>query len=344
MKAAQRSSGFTLIELLVVIAIIALLVGILLPALGKARLAAQTAKSLVNLRSMGQMQATYGADNKDGLLNPFDRNMGSFYTGFTWSDIPIPSTSSLGAGGTLRWRFDDAAWATEMFSPHAASLLISYHATSASDLQSDVQFAPMDTSVIQRSKQFFRDLQNGSVAGNDIGTGIWDGSYWFSPTIWLNADRFRTSLRVPLDGSSSGFWRRNRIDEVTSPQAKVLAWERFDFTKRTKSLNVAGTGRADGSPTWNNPESESRFVLIDGSVDSVKMRKLYALQASGTDQRTRDEFTPSGFWNPPTTHLRNYDMENDGLQNGGDPTNVGGAFPAYFWATRNGIRGRDINR
>ncbi len=59
--------AFTLIELLVVIAIIALLIGILLPALGRARESAQDVKCQVQARSMGQAMTLY-ADSNQGWL------------------------------------------------------------------------------------------------------------------------------------------------------------------------------------------------------------------------------------------------------------------------------------
>ena len=63
MMPARRA--FTLIELLVVISIIALLVGILLPALGAARRTARSAICLTNQRQIMTAQHSYAADNKD---------------------------------------------------------------------------------------------------------------------------------------------------------------------------------------------------------------------------------------------------------------------------------------
>ncbi|QDU72987.1 prepilin-type N-terminal cleavage/methylation domain-containing protein [Mucisphaera calidilacus] len=95
-----QSQGFTLIELLVVISIIALLIGILLPALSSAREAARRVLDAANQRQIATSLFTYATDNKSSF--PQNDDVAKEY----WYDLErigtyLPSTDTEAGVNTV---------------------------------------------------------------------------------------------------------------------------------------------------------------------------------------------------------------------------------------------------
>lgn len=319
--------AFTLIELLVVIAIIAVLMGILLPAIGMARRTAQSAVGNANMRSTGQILLMYVNANGDALPNPFGR--GEPVNSATKLDY----NDAVAIDGSYAWNFNAHPVAPEVTTEVFAAYWYSYLADwdEQPPRLREEQMSPADATLQGMARELRPRTE---LMGRNY---LWPSSYMLSPTVWSDAARYPGGLRASMEADMV---RTNLLSSIAYPESKVILFERMDFMQRDRvSMSGSGEGREAGSPGWSNIRSKTAVWLTDGSVRKIVMSDLY--EAAEQDE----DYAPSGTISvPDELAVLGEKMTGDAVTDGESFGRAGSSDigPAFFWATRRGVQGRDL--
>lgn len=196
-----RKSAFTLIELLVVISIIALLIAILLPALGAARESARRMQNNVNLRSLHQAMVIYAEENK-GFYSGLSSQGDVLSTQQLEADAAAPAGTFAALNGTaIVPRFAVLAYRDVVASEHLISPQdtdrTAWDGPPAVFSHQNLSYAMLDISVNDSPSRaaWQNDLSSltpimsdrstrGTPGPSTVGESLWSEDIWQGGLVW----------------------------------------------------------------------------------------------------------------------------------------------------------------
>ncbi|MHC4217514.1 MAG: type II secretion system protein [Planctomycetota bacterium] len=354
----QQSKGFTIIELLVVVSIIALLVGILLPAIGKARDNARVNTSKSNLRQIGIAHKVYAADWADRHFTLMRDNLGLYggdvqryndeiYGGGGGFEVHPPIIAGWGytsSGSYVAWAYWTTSGNRAMFQPigftggpgaehwgwfrfgNQPKPMMEYL---NSRYQDPIHYAPKDRTILEPLEPCF-EVPGEFVAYPDGCNPAWS-SYCLSVAGLYNPIVFSKNKDTGLYWNppwelASGY-KVPAFGQVKYPTLKTHMLEHHWLQNAKVACNDAFTGC---EPYYFNHSYQSMPVTMfyDGSV-----RIMSVLEAMSSDRRhIRQHPDEVGLWTRDTSFGEDGYLASDGYDF---------ADASFHILTTEGVRGRD---
>ncbi|MBM4113219.1 MAG: type II secretion system protein [Phycisphaerae bacterium] len=252
-------AGFTIIELLVVVTIIALLIALLVPAIGKARDAALLTQSQGNLRNLAAANSAYAAAWNDRQWGLTADDVGQ-YGNCCWNDYNTqtggcPASTVLGYGGTCPpgggtglWGYwipctygsNGGNWIVTwpMFlggSPCGSNLDAGFGSWRMANVESfnkyvggrfydRVFYAPKDKYLLGRAECAL-EIGDPFTLLQDMQDGVVFGTYVFSPAAMWSPDVFSAKgFKTPCTQSKAA-WKSPAVGQAAYPDLKTRMLE-----------------------------------------------------------------------------------------------------------------------